>query len=115
MTLWCFCFFGFSVSHVSEPLSHSSLRTIRRYLISQLELLGIGLLLGYLTVTTIFYFSYGMYHSVGNRGGWVEYNEGDYVDEEYDADENMMLTSEISMHGVAIRSPRIRSPFSLNR
>ncbi len=43
------------------------------YLISQLELVGIALLLGYLAAAALFYFSYGMHHSVGANGGWDEY------------------------------------------
>ena len=44
------------------------------YLISQLELVGIALLLGYLSAAAIFYFCYGMQHSVGANGGWEEYD-----------------------------------------
>ncbi len=44
------------------------------YLISQLELIGIALLLGYLSAAAIFYFCYGMHHSVGANGGWEQYD-----------------------------------------
>lgn len=52
------------------------------YLVAQLELLGIGLLLAYLGLMTIFYFSYGRRHSVGNNGGWeVEEDNSFELDE----------------------------------
>ena len=40
------------------------------YLIAQLELLGIGLLIGFLVAVSCLYFSYGSRHSVGNNVGW---------------------------------------------
>ena len=43
------------------------------YLISQLDLYGIFFLLAYLGIAALFYFSYGMEHSVGANGGWEQY------------------------------------------
>ena len=40
------------------------------YLISQLEMTGILLLLVYLGLAMIFYFTYGAKHSLANNGGW---------------------------------------------
>ena len=40
------------------------------YLISQLEMTGIILLLVYLGLAMIFYFTYGAKHSLANNGGW---------------------------------------------
>jgi len=56
------------------------------YLVAQLDLLGIGLLLAYLGVVTLFYFSYGIRHSVGNNGGW-----GTDDDHSFDSDEGSSL------------------------
>ena len=42
------------------------------YLIAQLELIGIVYLVGFLAVISIFYFSYGRRHSIGNSGGWEQ-------------------------------------------
>mmetsp|Transcript_17219 Transcript_17219/g.19930 ORF Transcript_17219/g.19930 Transcript_17219/m.19930 type:complete len:681 (-) Transcript_17219:49-2091(-) len=53
---------------------------INWYLVSQLELIGIFFLLLYLALAGIFYFSYGMRHSVGANGGWDIYD--------YDVTEN---------------------------
>ena len=40
------------------------------YLISQLEMTGIVLLLLYLGLAVVFYFTYGAKHSLANNGGW---------------------------------------------
>ena len=45
---------------------------INWYLIGQLEVYGICLLLGFIIVVTLFYFTYSRHHSVGNNGGWNE-------------------------------------------
>lgn len=45
------------------------------YLIVQLDLLGTILLVSCLTVSIVYYFSYGGHHSVGNSGGWDTSNE----------------------------------------
>jgi len=42
------------------------------YLISQLEMAGIMLHLGFLALTVLYYVFYAIEHSVGNNGGWVE-------------------------------------------
>jgi len=42
------------------------------YLIAQLELMGIGLLIAFLVLICIFYFSYGRRNSVGNNRGWED-------------------------------------------
>lgn len=42
------------------------------YLISQLELAGIILHLGFLAFAVMYYFFYAIEHSVGNNGGWVQ-------------------------------------------
>lgn len=53
---------------------------VNLYLVAQLELLGIGMLLLYLGVVTIFYFCYGIRHSIGNNGGWTTDDDDDSVD-----------------------------------
>ena len=66
------------------------------YLISQLELIGIALLLGYLAAAALFYFSYGFHHSVGANGGWDQYDvtpDAPSKDEFDDNGEKAHLTS----------------------
>lgn len=43
---------------------------INWYLISQLQVLGIAMLLGFLLLSVVYYFAYAQYHSVGNTQGW---------------------------------------------
>ena len=45
---------------------------INWYLIAQLDLFGIGMLLGFLFLAVIYYFCYAQYHSVGNTQGFEE-------------------------------------------
>ena len=52
---------------------------INWYLIAQLELIGLCILLGFLGMITIFYFSYCQKHSIGNNGGWQEDHINDHV------------------------------------
>ena len=66
------------------------------YLVTQLEIEGIGLLLGYLVLVTIFYFLYSRYHSVGNNGGWRK--GGD--DEDIDNSTNTLLNHDISLQNL---------------
>ena len=42
------------------------------YLISQLEMAGIMLHLGFLALAVLYYIFYAIEHSVGNNGGWVQ-------------------------------------------
>lgn len=42
------------------------------FLVAQLAWWGILMILGYLALAAVFYFAYGMGHSVGNRDGWDE-------------------------------------------
>ena len=66
------------------------------YLVTQLEIEGIGLLLGYLTIVAIFYYLYSSHHSVGNNGGWQK--DGD--DEELDDSSDALLNHNISLHNI---------------
>lgn len=52
------------------------------YLISQLEMQSLFLLLLYMGMSVLFYFSFGAKHSIGNKGGWAR--------EESNADEAQM-------------------------
>lgn len=45
---------------------------INWYLISQLEPIGVIFHLGFLALATLYYFLYGIHHSVGNNGGWID-------------------------------------------
>ena len=42
------------------------------YLISQLEMQSLFLLLLYMGMSVLFYFSFGAKHSIGNKGGWTK-------------------------------------------
>ena len=68
------------------------------YLISQLELIGIFFLVAYLGTAALFYFSYGIHHSVGANGGWDQYLSNNIsttatFSEDKEVDENAYLTS----------------------
>lgn len=45
---------------------------INWFLMAQLELMGIFGMLGFLALAGLYYFCYGLRHSVGNNGGWEE-------------------------------------------
>ena len=54
------------------PLLPCAAVFINWYLISQLDSLGIGLLMCFMALSITYYFLYGAYHSVGNRNGWED-------------------------------------------
>ena len=66
-------------------------------------------MLAYLAVAAVFYFSYGLFNSVGNRGGWIEYNDGDFFDEDYTEEkyskEDLIFPRGMPSHMVVVRSP----------
>jgi len=79
---------------------------VNYYLISQLEILGIALLLGFLASTVIFYFCYGAKHSLDNTGEWDQCNtEGTHGGNNFLIDGGKMPEFNLLTHGeILIRS-----------
>jgi len=69
---------------------------INWYLIAQLEWFGMLLLVAYIAIAIIYYFSYGLKHSVGNTIGWDHIEDYDFIPGE-DARENQLLRSRVSL------------------
>eukprot|EP00566_Odontella_aurita_P005858 CAMPEP_0113596604 /NCGR_PEP_ID=MMETSP0015_2-20120614/40445_1 /TAXON_ID=2838 /ORGANISM="Odontella" /LENGTH=580 /DNA_ID=CAMNT_0000504171 /DNA_START=298 /DNA_END=2040 /DNA_ORIENTATION=+ /assembly_acc=CAM_ASM_000160 len=69
---------------------------INWYLIAQLEWLGLTLLVAYVGISVVFYFSYGLKHSVGNTTGWDHIREYDVIPGE-NVREDQPMKSKISL------------------
>lgn len=115
MYLWCHCptSTSFGGSIYRSPTSHLTyfktplvpflpcLGTfVNWYLISQLEMIGLLLLLVYLGLATIYYYSYGVKHSVGNTTGW----RGGPYEGLADVDADAVLLRTISLPRVSLTS-----------
>lgn len=77
------------------------------YLVGQLEIEGILLLIGYISLSIVFYFVYGAHHSHGNTVGWgheTTSSTGSQTEENQRYGQKMVTSDSVSDDGISLGS-----------